>query len=167
MSDHDLKTLHDLFIHELNDLYSAENQIIEALPKMIEKASHDQLRTGLQNHLEQTKEHVSRLEQVMNDLDIPMQDVVCKGMEGLLKEGEEIMKMKANPDALDAGIIMAAQRVEHYEISGYGSAIAHAKQMGHENAVTILLATMQEEEETDEELSDLAKEVVNKDADIE
>lgn len=133
---------------------------------MIQKASHEQLKEALERHLDQTKEHASRLEQVMKDLDIEPEDVTCKGMQGLIEEGEEIMSMKAEPDALDAGIIIAAQRIEHYEISGYGSAIAHAKQMGHENAVTMLLATMQEEEETDEELNDIAKEVINKDADM-
>lgn len=163
----ELKTLHDLFVHELHDLYSAENQIIAALPKMAEKATNPQLKEALERHLDQSKEHASRLEEVMKDLNIEIEDVVCKGMLGLIEEGKEIMEMKAEPETLDAGIIIAAQRVEHYEISGYGSVIAHAKEMEYENAVTMLLATLQEEEETDEELSDIAKEVINKDADLE
>lgn len=160
-----LKTMKDLFMHEVLDLYSAEKQIIEALPKMIDQASNPDLKAAFEEHLAVTKEQKSRLEGICTELSIEMKDVTCKGMQGLLAEGEELMKMKAEPEVLDAALIMAAQRVEHYEISGYGSAIAHAKLLGHENAVTILLASLQEEEETDEELSTLAEEEVNTEAD--
>lgn len=155
----------DLFTHEILDLYSAEQQIIDALPQMMEKASNPDLKAAFEEHLVVTKEQKSRLESICKELSIEMNDVTCKGMQGLLAEGEELMKMKAEPEVLDAGLIMAAQRVEHYEISGYGSAIAHAKLLGHENAVTLLLASLQEEEETDEELSTLAEEEVNSEAD--
>lgn len=155
----------DLFTHEILDLYSAEQQIIDALPQMMEKASNPDLKAAFEEHLVVTKEQKSRLESICKELSIEMNDVTCKGMQGLLAEGEELMKMKAEPEVLDAGLIMAAQRVEHYEISGYGSAIAHAKLLRHENAVTLLLASLQEEEETDEELSTLAEEEVNSEAD--
>jgi ferritin-like metal-binding protein YciE len=160
-----LKTMEDLFTHEILDLYSAEKQIIEAFPKMIDQASNPDLKAAFEEHLAVTKEQKSRLEGICKELSIEMKDIICKGMQGLLAEGEELMKMKAEPEVLDAALIMAAQRVEHYEISGYGSAIAHAQLLGHENAVTVLLASLQEEEDTDEELSTLAEEEVNTEAD--
>lgn len=157
--------MEDLFTHEILDLYSAEKQIIEAFPKMIDQASNPDLKAAFEEHLAVTKEQKSRLEGICKELSIEMKDIICKGMQGLLAEGEELMKMKAEPEVLDAALIMAAQRVEHYEISGYGSAIAHAQLLGHENAVTVLLASLQEEEDTDEELSTLAEEEVNTEAD--
>ncbi len=164
MSD-SLTTLQDLFAHELADLYSAEKQIIEALPKMIEVTTNPRLKQGFEKHLKETEEHKKRIEELCEKEGMELEDVTCKGMEGLLKEGEEIMKMKAEPEVLDAGLIIAAQRVEHYEIAGYGSAAEHAKQLGLKDAAKILVKTLDEEKVTDEKLSMIA-ETVNKRADI-
>ena len=161
----EMKTLEDLFVHELMDLYSAENQIIEALPLMIEKASNPKLKQGLEKHLEVTQKQKERLEQLCQDLDVEVFDVTCKGMQGIIEEGQEILNMNATPEVLDAGIIIAAQRVEHYEMAGYGSAATHAKQLGYVEAMDVLLNILEEEEAADQELSKVAKEQVNEEAD--
>lgn len=157
--------LQDLFEHELADLYSAEKQIIEALPDMIEAASNPQLKKGFEKHLEETEEHKKRLEQLAEDEGIEIEDLTCRGMEGVIEEGQEMLEMDAEPEVLDAALIIAAQRVEHYEIAGYGSAAAHAKQLGMKEAAKILAKTLAEEIATDEKLSKVAETKDNKKAD--
>src|SRR3954471_10429499 len=126
-----LKTLHDLFLHELKDLYSAENQLIKALPKMAKAATNEELKAGFEEHLEQTKGHVERLEQIAEKLGVKLTGHKCKAMEGLIEEGSEMISEDAEDSVRDAGLIGAAQRVEHYEIAGYGTARALAQQIGH------------------------------------
>ena len=161
-----LNTLHDLLIHEIQDLYSAGNQMLEALPKVMEATSNTELKTAFEEHLKQTKEQVKRLETVCKDLDIKPEGHTCKGMQGLIKEGEEIIKLasKSDPEVIDAALIGAAQRIEHYEIAGYGCAITYAKLMKHTKAVEELKKTIDEEEKTDKKLSKIAETCVNKNA---
>jgi ferritin-like metal-binding protein YciE len=159
-----LNTLHDLFIHEIQDLYSAETQITKALPKMIEGATSPKLQKAFEMHLEETEKQIERLEKLSEELDINPKGHTCKGMQGLLKEGEEILSLEGNTAVIDAALIGAAQRVEHYEIAGYGCAITYAKLMKHNNAVKLLKETIDEEEETDKKLSKIAETEVNKEA---
>ena len=151
--------LHELFLNELADVYSAEQQLIKALPKMAEAAQSDELRSAIESHLEETRNQAERLDQVAKGLNETIEDNTCEAMEGLLKEGEELMeKYEGNP-ALDAALIAAAQKVEHYEIATYGTLIAWARQMGHQNAVLLLEETLQEEKSADEKLTSIAEEV--------
>jgi ferritin-like metal-binding protein YciE len=159
-----LQSLHDLYLDQLRDLYSAERQIIEALPKMADKASHPQLRDGFDEHLAQTREHVRRLEQIGASLGESLDGKTCKGMEGLLKEGKETMKEDADPDVLDAAMIAAAQRVEHYEMAGYGCARTYASALGRSQDNGLLQKTLDEERETDTKLTQVATSIVNPDA---
>ncbi len=159
-----MTTLQDLFTHELADLYSAEKQILVALPEMIKVTSDPKLKEGFEMHLKETEEQKKRLEELCDAEGIKLENVTCKGMKGVIDEGKELMKMKAEPEVLDAGLIIAAQRVEHYEIAGYGSAAAHAKQLGMENAAEMLAKTLEEEKATDEKLTKLAEAIVNKKA---
>lgn len=152
-----LQSLHELFIEQLRDLYDAENQLIKALPKMAEAANSDELRQGFEDHLEQTKEHARRLEMVFEGLGEKAKAKKCKAMEGLVKEGSEAIDEDMDPDVKDAALIAAAQRVEHYEIAGYGTARTFANLMGHEEAVSLLEQTLNEEKETDAKLSELAE----------
>jgi Uncharacterized protein conserved in bacteria len=158
-----IDTLEELLTDELKDLYSAENQIIKALPKMAKTAKSHELRMAFEEHLEQTRNHAQRLEQVCDELGVAPRGKKCVGMEGLLEEGKEIMtngsKEPASP--MEAGLIGAAQKVEHYEIAGYGTAIAHARQLGFNNIASILHQTLEEEKLTDEKLTQLAKNQVN------
>ena len=149
--------LKELYIDELRDIYNAENQLVKALPKMAKAATSDDLRAGFAEHLEQTKEHVQRLEQIFAELDKKPAGKKCKGMEGLVEEGKEMIDEQEG-EVLDAGLISAAQRVEHYEIAAYGSLIALAKQLGEMAAVKLLGDTLKEEKATDEKLSLLAEE---------
>ena len=153
-----LESLHELFIEELQDLYSAENQILEALPKMIEKAHSPDLKRGFQSHLEQTRGHVRRLDQIFDQLgkDVDRNDKTCKGMKGIIKDGEDVVKAKGEPEVRDAGMIAGAQRVEHYEIAGYGTVRTYAEQLGHRDWAQLLEQTLQEEKDTDLKLSQLA-----------
>lgn len=157
----ELETLQDLYIHELKDLYSAEKQIIKALPKMIKAASNEQLAAGFQEHLEQTKEHAARLEKLLESHDETTRGPKCKGMEGVLEEGAEMIEEDADEDVRDAGLIAAAQRVEHYEMAGYGTARTYAEMLGDKEGAKVLDTTLKEESETDKKLSKLAKSVVN------
>jgi ferritin-like metal-binding protein YciE len=159
-----LDTLQDLYVHELKDLYSAENQLLKALPKMAEKASNPELRQGFEKHLEQTKEHVRRLETIFDDLGRGAQGQKCVGMEGLIEEGEEILKEDAEADVRDAAIIAAAQRVEHYEIAGYGTVRTYARQLGFDEHARLLQQTLDEEGETDKLLTRMAESRINPEA---
>jgi ferritin-like metal-binding protein YciE len=152
-------SLRELYIDELRDLYSAETQLVKALPKMAKAASKDQLRQALEEHLRQTSEHVSRLEQIFEQLGEKSTGKKCLGMEGLVKEGSEIMKEDFSDEVKDAGIIGAAQRVEHYEIAAYGTVRAFAELMGETEQVSLLEETLNEEKQADEKLTQLAEEV--------
>lgn len=153
------EALRDLYIDELRDIYSAENQLVKALPKMAKAATSDELRSGFEEHLEQTRGHVSRLEQIFEDLDEKPSGKKCAGMEGLVKEGGEMIKNEFEGDVKDAGLIGAAQRVEHYEIAAYGTVRAFAELLGDRNAVDLLTQTLEEEKETDKKLTQLAGEI--------
>jgi ferritin-like metal-binding protein YciE len=154
-----LESLQEIFVEELKDLYSAENQIIKALPKMIKAASSKELRAAFESHLLETKEHVKRLETIFEELEEKPKGKTCKGMEGLLKEGAELMEEDAEPEVLDVGLIAAAQRVEHYEIAGYGCVRTYAELLGHQEAVNLLEETLNEEKSADQKLSGIAEEV--------
>lgn len=149
--------LSKIFIDELRDIYSAETQLVKALPTMAEAAQSDQLRKGFEEHLEQTKGHVSRLEQIFDRLKKKPTGKKCAGMEGLIKEGGEAADEDYKGEAKDALLIGAAQRVEHYEIAAYGTVRAMAEKLGDRQAVTLLSETLQEEKETDEKLTKLAE----------
>ncbi len=151
--------LKELYIDELKDLYSAENQLLKALPKMAKAASSEELRQGFEEHLEQTRGHVERLEQIFESLDSSPKGKKCMGMEGLVKEGSEVMEEDFNEAVKDAALIGAAQRVEHYEIAAYGTVSEFARILGEDQHVSLLEETLQEEKETDEKLTDLAKEI--------
>jgi len=159
-----LDTLKDLFVEQLKDLYSAENQIIEALPKMAKASSSDKLQKSFQFHLEQTREQAQRLEQIAQRMQISPSGKKCKGIEGLIKEGEELLKEDADPPVRDAGLIAAAQRVEHYEIAGYGCARTYAQLLGENEAVSLLQKSLDEEGETDKKLTQLAEDLINPEA---
>src|ERR1039458_2051031 len=148
--------LKHLYLEELKDLYSAENQLVKALPKMAKAASSEELRSGFEEHLGQTKEHVSRLEKIFKALGESPKGKKCKGMEGLIKEGGEMIEEDPAPEELDAGLISAAQRVEHYEMAGYGCVSAYAKLLGEDQALSLLRQTFEEEKETDEKLTELS-----------
>jgi ferritin-like metal-binding protein YciE len=151
--------LNELYIDELKDLYSAENQLLKALPKMAKAASSEELRQGFEEHLEQTRGHVQRLEQIFQSLDESPKGKKCSGMEGLVKEGSEVMGEDFEGSVMDAALIGAAQRVEHYEIAAYGTVSEFAKLLGQEEHVSLLEETLQEEKDTDEKLTSLAQEI--------
>jgi ferritin-like metal-binding protein YciE len=159
-----LKSLEELYISELQDLYSAENQIVKALPKIIKAVSSSQLQGGLEDHLGQTREHVKRLEQILRKLDRSAKGKKCKGMAGLLEEGSELLKEDADQRVVDAALIGAAQRVEHYEIAAYGTAKTFARYLGHSDAEALLNETLEEEKQADQKLSDIAFAIVNEEA---
>jgi ferritin-like metal-binding protein YciE len=148
--------LKELYVDELKDIYSAETQLVKALPKMVKAAVSAELRNGFEHHLQQTREHVSRLEQIFDGLDETPTGKHCRGMEGLIKEGGEAAEEDYERDAKDAALIGAAQRVEHYEIAAYGTVRAMAEKLGEDKAVNILSQTLQEEKDTDVKLSTLA-----------
>jgi ferritin-like metal-binding protein YciE len=151
--------LKELYIDELKDLYSAESQLVKALPKIAKAASSDELRQGFEEHLEQTKGHVQRLEKIFQALGESPKGKKCKGMEGLIEEGSEVMEEDYEGSVLDAALIGAAQRVEHYEIAGYGTVRSMAETLGESNHVSLLKETLEEEKETDEKLSELAAQI--------
>lgn len=152
-----LNSLEELFVHEMEDLRSAENQLIEALPKMAEAANSAALKTAFKDHLKETKTHVRRIDQIFKAMDKTPKEITCKGMQGLIKEGEEIIKDAAHPAVMDAGLIGAAQRVEHYEIAGYGTAKAHAIALGRQDLAEIIQTTLDEEGEANKLLTQLAE----------
>jgi ferritin-like metal-binding protein YciE len=156
-----LATLRDLFIEEIKDIYNAETQITKALPKMAEKASAPELRRAFEEHLRQTENQITRLNQIFQTLGEKPGRKVCKGMQGLLEEGEELMTEDADHAVLDAGLISAAQRVEHYEIAAYGTARTYAQELGDTASARLLQETLDEEGETDKKLTRLAEQHIN------
>ena len=153
--------LHELFLDELADVYSAEQQLIKALPKMVKAAQSDELREAFESHLERTRAHAARLQEVARTLDESLENKTCAAMQGLIKEASELMEEQKDSTALDAALIAAGQKVEHYEIASYGTLIAWAEEMGHEEAVKVLTQTLEEEEAADEKLSSIARSDAN------
>jgi ferritin-like metal-binding protein YciE len=156
--------LDELLQDELKDLYSAENQIIKALPRMAKGASSPELRRAFERHLEETRRQVDRLHQIGEMLEMKLTGKKCKGMEGLIEEGKEVMQELDDEDAIDAGLIGAAQKVEHYEIAAYGTARTHAEMLGYTRIARLLQQTLNEEGATDKKLTALAESVVNYEA---
>ena len=151
--------LRELYIDELRDLYDAENQLIKALPEMAKSATSEQLRAGFEQHLEQTRNHAQRLEQIFNELGEKAKGKKCKGMQGLVSEGKDIMGEDFEGDVMDAALISAAQRVEHYEIAAYGTLRSFAEILGNTQAASLLEQTLEEEKETDKKLTELSKNI--------
>ena len=156
-----VKTVQDLFLEELRDIYHAEKQILKALPKMAKAASHEELRQAFDLHLEQTKGQVERLEQVFDQLDVPKRGKRCEAMEGLIEEARSTREEIEDKSVLDVGMIINAQKVEHYEIAGYGSLVALAKQLGQDEVAQLLQETLEEEKETDQKLTQVALSLAN------
>jgi ferritin-like metal-binding protein YciE len=157
----ELESLHELYVDELKDLYSAETQILKALPRMIKAASSRELKKAFTEHERVTRRQVQRLERIFKDLDESPRGKKCHGMEGLLEEGKELISEKPEPDVLDAGLISKAQHVEHYEIAGYGTVRTWAQQLGLDRHVTLLQETLDEEGDADKTLSQLAESSIN------
>lgn len=151
-----LKTLHDLYVEQLQDLYSAETQLVKALPAMAKSATDETLRSAFLDHLEQTKVHVERLENIFRQLHASPRGHTCKAMKGLIAEGKEMSEHLAEPAVRDAGLIAAAQRIEHYEIAGYGCVRTYAEILGYQDAVDVLQDTLDEEGDTDKQLTEIA-----------
>ena len=160
----ELDTLKDLYIKGLKDLYSAERQLVKALPKMIRATKHPELKAAFKTHLQQTEEHARRLEEICKELGVSPRGKKCVGMAGLIEEGKEFIDEEPDDDVLDAGLISAAQHVEHYEIAGYGTVRTYARQLGFESQAQLLQKTLDEEGETDHLLTDLAEARINLDA---
>jgi ferritin-like metal-binding protein YciE len=158
------ETLEDLYVDELRDLYDAEHQILDALPKMIERASHDELKQAFRQHLDETRGQVARLEQVFERLGHKADRKTCAAMKGLIAEGKEILEAKGNEDVIDAGLIAAAQRVEHYEIAGYGTLRTLARRLGHEDQARLLQQNLEQEGNADQTLTRIAETRVNVEA---
>ena len=159
-----LDSLKKLYLEELRDLYSAETQLVKTLPKMAKGASSAELKQAFESHLEQTKEHVERLDEIFPQLDEKSTGKTCKAMKGLIEESSEMLAQEGDESVIDAGLIGAAQRVEHYEIAAYGTVRTFANLLGEDEAVELLEQTLDEEAETDKELSELAEGIVNKEA---
>jgi ferritin-like metal-binding protein YciE len=157
----ELDTLKDLYVEELKDLYSAEKQLVKALPKMAKAASSPELQKAFKTHLRQTAEHASRLEKICQELGVSPRGKKCVGMEGLIEEGSDLIKEEPEPEVLDAGLISAAQHVEHYEMAGYGTVRTYARQLGFEAQADLLQQTLDEEGETDHLLTALAESEIN------
>jgi ferritin-like metal-binding protein YciE len=160
----EMDSLRELYVDEIKDLYSAERQILQALPRMIKAASHPQLKRAFTKHETQTKKHVQRLEQIARGLGEKPTGKKCVGMEGVIKEGKELIAEKPEPNVLDAGLIAAAQHVEHYEMAGYGTCRTWARLLGRTKDQTLLQTTLDEEQATDKLLSDIAESQINIDA---
>jgi len=156
-----LNTLHDLYLHQLKDLYSAEQQIIDALPDMAEEATNPELKRAFNEHLEQTRQQKDRLDRVARNLGEDLSGETCQAMKGLIKEGKEMIKQRATDPVKDAGLIAAAQRVEHYEIAGYGTVCTFAEMLGRHDDLELLQETLSEEKNTDERLNKIAKQTVD------
>ncbi len=156
-----LRTLDDLFQEQLKDLYSAETQLVAALPKMAARAKDSMLKQAFESHLRETQMQVQRLDQIGSQMGFDLGGHTCQAMKGLIKEGEEMMAEDAEPEARDAGLIACAQRIEHYEISGYGTAHHFAERLGHTQAAGLLAQTLSEEQNADTKLNNLAKSSIN------
>jgi ferritin-like metal-binding protein YciE len=150
-------TLEDLYVDELRDLYSAENQLVKALPKMAKAANSEDLKAGFEEHLKQTEGHVERLEKIFDELDKSPKGKKCKAMEGLVEEGSEVIEEEMTPEVKDAALIAAGQRVEHYEMAGYGTVRTYAELLGYSEAAELLQSTLDEEGDTNKKLTKLAK----------
>ena len=159
-----MATLEDLYMDLLKDLYSAEKQLVKALPKLAKNAENSQLQRAFQDHLKQTEGHVERIERIVSELGGSPRGKKCVGMEGLIEEGNELLQENAEPDVLDAGLIAAAQKVEHYEIAGYGTARTWAERLGYNNQAQLLQQTLDEEGEADKKLTQIAESFVNVEA---
>ena len=157
-------TLEDLLVETMRDTYNAEKQLVKALPKMAKAANSDELRTAIEDHLEVTRRQVTRLERVFKELGVAVRGKHCVAMEGLIEEGKEMIEEDHDPEVLDAGLIAAAQKVEHYEIAAYGTMRTWAEMLGHSKAAQLLEESLNEESEADEKLSQLAMTTVNVDA---
>lgn len=157
----DIKTLDDLFVHTLRDIYYAEKQIEKALPKMIDKATAPELKAGFQKHLEQTKGHIERVEEVFELHGVKAKEVNCPAIDGILEEADDVSGDVEDKDVLDAALIASAQAVEHYEITRYGTLIAWAKQLGRTDCASVLAKNLKEEEATDKKLTDMAESRIN------
>lgn len=154
-----MESLHDLLTDELKDLYNAEVQLTKALPKMAKAAASDELRTAIENHLQETEGQIERLEKIFKELDANPKGKRCKAMAGLIEEGKEIMQMDGDEAVLDAAMIGAAQKVEHYEIAGYGTARTHAQLLGLDEIANLLQETLDEEAAADEKLTEIAQNI--------
>ena len=159
-----LDSLHDLYVNELKDLYNAENQLLKALPKMAKKATAPELKAAFTEHLEVTRTQIGRLEQIFTALEVSPKGKKCKAMEGLIEEGKEVLEEDGNPSVIDAALIACAQRVEHYEMAGYGCVRTFAGLLGYSEAEVLLQETLDEEKEADEKLNELAETVINVEA---
>ena len=160
----EMNSLQDLFIHDLKDLYNAEIQLTKALPKMAKAASDPSLKQAFQTHFAETEQHVQRLEQIFGELDESPEGKKCKAMEGLIEEGKDLIDEDAEPEVMDAGLIGAAQKVEHYEIAGYGTVRTYAQMLGNDQAARLLQQTLDEEGATNKKLTELAMECINAEA---
>lgn len=159
-----MKNLNDLFEHQLKDLYSAENQLVEALPKMQKNANDSKLKKAFEKHLKETEGHIKRLEEITEKLGIKPTGETCKAMKGLIKEAESFLEEDTEKEVRDAGLIAEAQRVEHYEISAYGTAVRYAKELGHDDIAKKLQKTLDEEYKTDDLLTEMAEDRLNRKA---
>ncbi|GAB4527543.1 MAG: ferritin-like domain-containing protein [Anaerolineae bacterium] len=159
-----MQNLQELFVEQLRDIYDAENQLMKALPKMADAASSNDLKQAFQMHLDQTKQHVQRLEQVFDQMGMKAQGKTCEAMKGLVKEGEEVIDKRGDSDVKDAALIAAAQRVEHYEIAAYGTVSTYAQQLGENDVQRLLEQTLSEEKQTDTKLTELAVSSINRKA---
>jgi ferritin-like metal-binding protein YciE len=157
----DIKTMNDLFVHQLQDIYYAEKQLVKALPKMADKAADKQLKQGFLTHFDETKTHVQRLEQVFQMHGAEMKAVNCPAIDGIIKEADEVAGEVDDKSVLDAALINAAQAVEHYEIARYGSLVAWAKQLGRNDCASLLQKSLDEEKATDKKLTTLAESRIN------
>jgi ferritin-like metal-binding protein YciE len=159
-----MSNLQDLMVENLKDLYSAESQMLKALPKVAKKVENEQLRTALEQHVRETEAHVGRLEKIFSKLGEKPTGKKCHGMEGLLEENKEMMSEDAEPEVMDAGLIVGCQKAEHYEIAAYGSAVTFAKLLGDEDSARILAQTLDEEKATDQKLTQIAESTINVEA---
>ncbi|MFC6999547.1 YciE/YciF ferroxidase family protein [Rufibacter roseus] len=159
-----LTSLNDLFIHQMRDLYNAEQQLLKAMPDMMEKVSNKNLASVMKDHMKETENQVKRLEQCFEILGVSGKGEKCKAMEGIIKEAKEFMEHDADQEVMDAGIIACAQRLEHYEIAGYGTACTYAKFLGHDEVLNLLQEILSEEKKADEKLTFVAESAVNKKA---
>jgi ferritin-like metal-binding protein YciE len=159
-----METLQELYVEQLRDIYDAENQLMKALPKMAKEASNEELKAAFEQHLEQTEEQITRLDQIFEELGEKSKGHKCKAMAGLVEEGKEMMQEDADPDVMDAGLICAAQKIEHYEIATYGCLRTYAEMLGFDEQADLLQETLDEEKDTDENLTELAVSCINLEA---